>query len=157
MSLGFCGLPTIWVLYKNDTGEIIKKAELIDFSEKPCFRTKGRKVEINTKRLHHIDIFCDTVDIYYGDTWCRADVYPITKDTVPTVYNGWMKISTFVTGIADFGKLSASVSELKQIHFKPKEIFKKERQASDTTAVLDTQEEEPTDSYPVDEVENEQQ
>jgi len=130
----FCGLPNVWVQYRDDSSEIIKKAYISDISGTPYFRTKGRKFEINVKQLHHIDIFSDTVEIYHSDTWCRTDIYPITKDTVPLIYHGWMKISTTLSGIANFGKLSASLSELKQINFKPKEILAKAAQASDTTA-----------------------
>ncbi|MDR0303793.1 MAG: hypothetical protein LBH98_03355 [Chitinispirillales bacterium] len=134
----FCGFPTVLVQYRNGGSEIIKKADISDISGKPYFRTKGRNVEINIKRLHYIDIFSDTVEIYHSNTWCRTDIYPLTKDTIPVVYHGWMKISTILCGVADFGKLSASISELKQIHFKPKEILRKTEQSSDTTEVFDT-------------------
>ena len=145
----FCGLPNVWVQYRDGSSEIIKKAYISDVSGNPYFRTKGRKFEINVKQLHHIDIFSDTVEIYHSDTWCRTDIYPLTKDTIPIIYHGWMKISTTLSGIADFGKLSASLSELKQINFKPKEVLAKAAQTSDTTAtaVPDTEDiQQPTES-----------
>jgi len=156
------GLQTVFVKYRNDETETVKKASLSDFSGKPYFRMKGRKVEINTKKLHHINVFPDTIEIYYGDTWCRVDVYPfikkkkdsvkdtaeVTKDTAEVVWRGWMKISTILGGIAEFGKLSASISELKHVHFRPKELIVKEKKppksavadttAIDTTAAVDT-------------------
>jgi hypothetical protein len=141
----FCGLPAIWVQYKTGNSEIIKNAEFADVLGKSLFRTKGRQVEINPKKLHYMDIFSDTIEIYRGDTWCRVNIYPLLPkgDTIPVAYNGWMKISTILKGYADFGKLSASISELTHIHFKPKEIFgKKAQTSSDTTAISNISEQE---------------
>ena len=162
LSVSVFGLQTVFVKYRSDDTETVKNASLSDFSGKPYFRMKGRKVEINTKKLHHINVFPDTIEIYYGDTWCRVDVYPfikkkkdsakdsadVAKDTVEVVWRGWMKISTILGGIAEFGKLSASISELKHVHFRPKELIIKEKKkpratptdttAIDTTAAVDT-------------------
>jgi len=156
------GLQTVFVKYRNDETETVKKSSLSDFTGKSYFRMKGRKVEINTKKLHYINVFPDTIEIYYGDTWCRVDVYPfikkkkesskdtasISKDTVEVVWRGWMKISTILGGIAEFGKLSASISELKHVHFRPKELVVKEKKkprtapadttAANTPAAVDT-------------------
>ena len=156
------GLQTVFVKYRNDDSETVRKSVLADFSGKTYFRMKGRKVEVNTRKLHHIDIFPDTIEIYYGDTWCRVDAYPfikkkkesakdstaVAKDTTEVVWHGWMKISTILGGIAEFGKLSASISELKHIHFRPKELIVKEKKppraapadttATDTAATDDT-------------------
>jgi len=104
------------VEYRNGKTEKIKKAA---FKEKAYLRSKGRNVEINTKKLNSMDVFSDSIEIYYGETWVRADIYPKTKDTVNVpVHEGWIKINTVLTGVADIGKISASITELKRIRFK---------------------------------------
>ena len=128
----FCGV--ISVEYRNGDTEKIKKAA---FKEKTYFRAKGRSVEIKLKKLNGMDVISDTIEIYYGDTWVRANVYPTTKDTVNIpVYEGWIKINTILTGVAEFGKFSSSISELKHIKFNtPKQKSKKSPKQVPTIAV----------------------
>jgi hypothetical protein len=128
----FCG--AISVEYRNGDTEKIKKAA---FKEKTYFLTKGRSVEINLKKLNGMDVISDAIEIYYGDTWVRANVYPTTKDTanIP-VYEGWIKINTILTGVAEFGKISSAISELKHIKVNtPKQKSKKSPKQVPTIAV----------------------
>ena len=142
----YCKIPQVLVHYRSGQTETVKKAEFHDLSGNPLFRLKGRQVIINQKKLHYMNVFADTIEIYYGDTWCRVDIYPILskKDTNTVVHNGWMKISTILKGQADFGKLSASISELSYLHFRPKELIVKEdkKQTPQEESQKEVQEEE---------------
>jgi len=139
VSTAFCGKiffgKTFVVEYANGKTQNIKKAA---FREKTYFRAKGRNEELNPKKLNVMDVFSDTIEIYYGEMWMRANVYPTTKDTVNIpVYDGWIKVNTVITGVSDLGKISASLTELKRVKFKvPKDKSKKEsqRQVPPTTA-----------------------
>jgi hypothetical protein len=148
--IAICGLPTVFVEYRNGESETVKKAA---FKETAYFRTKGRSIEINPKKLGKIDIFADTIEIYYGETWVRAHIYPVSKDSVPPVYYGFVKINAILTGIADFGKLSASVSELRHINFKPKKAVA----ADDTVVNTETEADENPDDDNTSENQDEQQ
>lgn len=112
----FCRKQTILVEYRDGKTETIRKAS---FADTIFFRINNRVVQVNPRQLYKIEIFADTIDIYFGETWVRADIHPVSKDSVPPVHRGFVKVKTRLTGIADFGALSTSVSELKQINFRP--------------------------------------
>lgn len=114
--IALCKPVTISVEYRNGKTETVKKALFIDTL---FFHSDGRRVVINPKRLDRMDIFADTIKIHFGETWVRADIYPASKDSIPPVHHGYVKVNTRITGKASFGNLSTSLSELRQIIFRP--------------------------------------
>jgi len=117
------------VEYRNGETERIRRAS---FRDKAFFRTRGRSVEIDPRRVERIEVFSDTIEIYYSETWVRVNLHPATKDSVPPPpFAGWMKVNTVLTGVSDFGNISVSISELKQVVFRiPRENQEQQNQAA---------------------------
>ena len=113
----FSRSQTILVEYRDGKTETIKRAAFIDTV---LFRINNRVVEVNPRRLDSIHVFADTIEIYFGETWIRANIFPRTKDSIPPVHRGFVRVRTRLTGNAEFGRLSASISELRRIVFRPK-------------------------------------
>ena len=102
--------------YRNGETETIKRAS---FSQSTLFRSTGRSVKIEPRKIYEIEIFSDTTEIHYGETWLRARVHPRGKgEEILQPTSGWLKIGTKLNGMSSFGKISVSLTELKRIQFR---------------------------------------
>jgi len=105
--------------FRNGETERVKRAS---FDEKVVFRTQGRSVNINPRKIYKIEFFADSIEIHWGETWLRARVHPRSRgEEVLNPTLGWMKIGTTLRGNSTFGRIAVSVTELSLIQFREPE------------------------------------
>ena len=104
--------------YRNGETETIRKAT---FAKPALFRTENRSVKVNTKKIYEMEIFADTIEIHFAETWVRAKIHPRggKKDEEKSQpVSGWLKIGTKINGMSSFGRISAPLTELRRIQFR---------------------------------------
>lgn len=104
--------------YRNGETETIRKAT---FAKPALFRTENRSVKVNTKKIYEMEIFADTIEIHFAETWVRAKIHPRggkKDEEKPQPVLGWLKIGTIINGMSSFGRISAPITELRRIQFR---------------------------------------